>query len=120
VLANRLKDVLPFIISPNQSVFNPGRLICDNVLTLGKTGHVAIKLDMSKAYDQVERGFLDDVMRRIGFAQHWRGLKLSRKGFLYGAQVWWDSSWTSPYHISWCRKQLQLCCINLEKLRFFP
>lgn len=86
MLANRLKEFLPFIISPNQNAFIPRRLISDNVFVAyetlhsmqtrkwGKTGHVAVKLDMSKANDRVEWGFLDEVMRRMGFAQNWRGL----------------------------------------------
>ena len=76
VLANRLKKILPDIISPSQSAFVPGRLITDNVLLLyelihylnskikGKWGMAAIKLDMSEAYDRVEWGFLSDIMRK--------------------------------------------------------
>ena len=61
VLANRLKLILPEIISNNQSAFVSGRLITDNVLISyelshfllnkknGNDGIAAIKADMSKA-----------------------------------------------------------------------
>jgi hypothetical protein len=83
ILANRLKQILDEIISPNQSAFVPGRLITDNILLAyecthymrsrkkGKDGYAAIKLDMSKAYDRVEWGFLEKMMRRLGFAERW-------------------------------------------------
>jgi hypothetical protein len=58
VLANRLKKILPYIISPTQSAFVPDRLITNNVLLAyefthynkrkGNEGVAAIKLDMSK------------------------------------------------------------------------
>ena len=66
VLANCLKKILPQIILESQSAFVPGRLIADNILiafeTLhhmqhmkgGRQGYMALKLDMSKAYDRVE------------------------------------------------------------------
>jgi hypothetical protein len=83
VLANRLKIVLPSIISKNQSAFIPGRLISDNILVAfealhtmhsrmwGKVGYMALKLDMSKAYDRVEWRFLEVVMEKLGFDLKW-------------------------------------------------
>jgi hypothetical protein len=86
VLANRLKEVLPSVISSNQSAFIPGRLIMDNVLAAyetlhtmhtnmwSKVGFMGIKLDMSKAYDRVEWKFLEVVMEKLGFSQRWISL----------------------------------------------
>ena len=70
VLANKLKQILPNIITPTQSAFVPGRLITDNVLVAyetlhtmhswekGKKGSLALKLGISKVYDRVEWHFL--------------------------------------------------------------
>jgi hypothetical protein len=83
VLANRLKRVLPDIISPSQSAFVPGRLISDNILVAyeithymrnkrkGIGGYAVVKLDMSKAYDRVEWSFLHDMMVKLGFYTQW-------------------------------------------------
>ena len=61
----------------------PGRLITDNVLVAyealhtmhgckkGKTGTLAIKLDISKTYDRVEWDFLKRIMLKLGFPGDW-------------------------------------------------
>ena len=65
-MANRLKKILPNIISDTQSAFMHGRLITDTVIVAFETMHhisqkkggrvreMTFKLDMSKAYDRVE------------------------------------------------------------------
>ena len=86
VITNRLKLILPEIISQNQSAFVPGRMISDNTIVAhelihflqrkrrGKKAYAAIKLDMSKAYDRVEWGFLHDMMIKLGFHRIWTEL----------------------------------------------
>uniref|UniRef100_A0A2N9I833 Reverse transcriptase domain-containing protein n=1 Tax=Fagus sylvatica TaxID=28930 RepID=A0A2N9I833_FAGSY len=76
--------LIPKIVSESQSAFVPGRLITDNILVAfetlhhmhqqrkGKYGSVALKLDMSKAYDRVEWKFLEKVMQQMGFHHKWR------------------------------------------------
>jgi hypothetical protein len=86
VLANRLKAILSSIIFDSQSVFVPGRVITDNVVVVfetlnslrtrrsGKKAYMALKLDMSKAYDRVEWRFLELIMHKLGFANNWVNL----------------------------------------------
>ena len=88
VLANRVKPLLPNIISDSQSAFVPGRLISDNTSVAyemlhrmrnrrkGKTGHMAVKLDISKAYDRVEWEFLRKIMVKLGLAEKWVNLAM--------------------------------------------
>ena len=38
---------------------------------MGKEDYMAIKLDMSKAYNRVEWSYLESVMRRVSFIERW-------------------------------------------------
>ena len=38
------------------------------------TGFMAIKLDISTTYDQIEWVYLENIMRKMGFCEQWIGL----------------------------------------------
>ncbi|XP_056848949.1 uncharacterized protein LOC130499067 [Raphanus sativus] len=79
LLCKRLKRVTPNLISETQSAFVAKRLITDNILIAQENFHalrtnqrcredfMAIKTDMSKAYDRVEWSFLASLMIKMGF-----------------------------------------------------
>ena len=83
VLTRRLQPVLCDIISENQSAFVQGRAISDNVLITHEVLHylktskaekwcpMAVKTDMSKAYDRIEWEFIAKVLKRMGFHDTW-------------------------------------------------
>jgi len=80
VVVNHLKKNLSHVIVDSQSAFLSGRLITNNVLvafetlhylkrkTQGQLSFMALKLDMSKAYDRVEWVFLVKVVKHLGFS----------------------------------------------------
>nr|GFA12357.1 hypothetical protein [Tanacetum cinerariifolium] len=78
IIANRLKDSLRRLVSPNQSAFVLGRCISDNILLTQEIMHNyhldrevprrAFKVDIQKAYDTVDWEFLRVVL--IGFGFH--------------------------------------------------
>ena len=79
VLENRLKRLFLHVISENQSAFMSERLITNSVVVafetmhhinqkkMGKIREMAVKLDMSKAYNRVEWDCLEKLMGKIGF-----------------------------------------------------
>jgi hypothetical protein len=83
LLANRLKCCLEKCISEEQSAFIEGRSILDNALiaievlhalkrrTRGMKGELALKIDISKAYDKVDWGFMRGMLEKLGFSEQW-------------------------------------------------
>jgi len=83
VLVERLQRHLSSIISEEQAAFIPGRVITDNVLIAHEVIHalkvkkrcansfLAIKTDITKAYDRLEWDFLQATMFRFGFDVKW-------------------------------------------------
>ena len=76
-----MKVILPHIISKSQSAFVKNRHISDNVLIayeiihvfkskrVGKEGFMAMKLNMSKAYDRVEWVYPQAIIRKLGLVK---------------------------------------------------
>ncbi|XP_021750305.1 uncharacterized protein LOC110715993 [Chenopodium quinoa] len=81
-LVNRMKHLLPNLISEFQHAFVPRRYIEDNVMLShellhlvntsdGESTKMVIKLDMSKAYDRVNLTFLLRILKAYGFPEKW-------------------------------------------------
>ena len=77
-LATRLKDILPHLISSNQTAYvknrfisEIGRLIYDVLETasiLNKKGFL-VTVDIEKAFDSVDHSFLLAVLQKYGFGE---------------------------------------------------
>jgi hypothetical protein len=130
VLANRMKSLLPKCISQERSAFVENRYIIDNVMvaseilhhmkckTRGKVGEVALKIDISKAYDRVNWSYVKSMMRKMGYHEkwvHWMGMCMESVQYhvqVNGEDVGLQSPGRglrqgdplSPYHM--CRRSL--------------
>ncbi|XP_019099765.1 PREDICTED: uncharacterized protein LOC109132546 [Camelina sativa] len=82
-LVNRLKKHLNNIVSDTQAAFIPVRLVTDNIMIAHEVmlslksrkrvsqNYMAIKTDVTKAYDRVEWNFLEVTMHLFGSSTKW-------------------------------------------------
>ena len=82
VLANRLKKVVGNVVSTSQNAFVRGRQILDTSLIANevidswqkrKEKDLICKLDIEKAYDNINWKFLLKVLQKMGFGSKWLG-----------------------------------------------
>lgn len=80
LLANRFTSVANRIIKPSQTAFLPGMFIMEGIVILHESLHeikrkhqngIRLKLDIEKAYDKVDWGFLQQTLRMKGFSAQW-------------------------------------------------
>lgn len=80
VIANRLKPILPGLISEEQSGYVEGRQILDNILLAQEMVHtlqcrkvagMMMQLDLSKDYEKASWNYLEAIFIAFGFPSHW-------------------------------------------------
>jgi hypothetical protein len=95
VNSNRIKPLLPKLISPNQGGFVEKRKIIDNIILVQEAIHssktrkqkgMIIKLDMANAFDRVNHRFLLVSLKFVVFDDH----------FLNWVLSCFSSPWISP------------------------
>jgi len=81
VLSNRLRRVMPSVISETQSAFIHGRQILDGIVIANeivedakrlKKDLLLFKVDFEKAFDSIDWSYLEAVMKQINFPTLWR------------------------------------------------
>ena len=80
VIVNWLKPILSKLVAPTQSSFVPGRQMSDNIIIVqevlhtmrrkqGKTGLMAVKVDVEKAYDRLRWPFIRVTLQEARLPQ---------------------------------------------------
>ena len=79
VLSGRIKEVLPSLISSNQTTYVDGRIISESgrlisdileITDLSKLNGILLTIDIEKAFDSVNHAFLISVLEKYGFGKN--------------------------------------------------
>ncbi|XP_065635520.1 uncharacterized protein LOC136070080 [Quercus suber] len=73
-LANGVLDRIPHLITIDMNLELSKEFLACEHHNSKKTSYMALKLDMSKAYDRMEWSFLEVIIRQMGFNEQWIGL----------------------------------------------
>lgn len=103
VLAKRLREIMELLVSPCQCNFIPHRQSGDNIVIAqevihsmknrkGAVGWMAIKIDLEKAYDRLNWGFIRDTLQDIGLPESfvnlvWECISTSRMKVLWNGEA---------------------------------
>lgn len=80
VIANRLKPLLPLLISPEQTGYVEGCQILDDIILTHEVIHslkqtknpgMLLKIDLSKAFDKLSWSYMRQILAAYGFSPTW-------------------------------------------------
>lgn len=85
IISQRLKSILPYVVSQHQSSFIAGRSTVDNILVMQEAihslnllkankGYKIIKLDFEKAYDRLEWNFIMESLASLNIPDNIKNL----------------------------------------------
>lgn len=78
IITNRIKPIINQLIGPEQAAFLPNRRAVDNIIIIeevlehiqknkGRKHFMIIKLDMEKAFDEIEWSFIRTILNEFHF-----------------------------------------------------
>uniref|UniRef100_A0A803PK89 RNase H type-1 domain-containing protein n=1 Tax=Cannabis sativa TaxID=3483 RepID=A0A803PK89_CANSA len=137
ILSNRLRPLMNDLVSPFQSAFILGRWIAESSILIQEIIHkirhkrvrglMALKLDMHKANDKMEWGYLDRVLCANGLDERCRKLmacvtsevlsklicKAEERGFIHGIKI--AQSAPPVSHLMFADDAILFACANESK-----